>query len=101
MTVAQPVASRQFLQWKQWPKTYREPTHEEWLAEVLALQKRCAAQQLLLNPSGYRVGGSDLPMPSEWLAGFLSRQSLSEDDIEHLRALAEMADQISAKAKAS
>jgi len=32
--VAQPPASQQYGDWKKWPGTYREPTHEEWLLEV-------------------------------------------------------------------
>lgn len=32
--VSQPPASEQYADWKKYPNTYREPTHEEWLLEV-------------------------------------------------------------------
>ena len=45
MSDGQPVASVQYADWKRWPKTYREPTSEEWLAEVTAANARAEALQ--------------------------------------------------------
>ena len=32
----QPNASTQYKDWKEFPKTYAEPKHEDWLAEISA-----------------------------------------------------------------
>lgn len=34
MSVSQPQASEQYERWKKYPKTYAEPTHEDWLREL-------------------------------------------------------------------
>lgn len=38
MPEGQPNASTQYENWKEFPKSCREPTHEEWLAEVNVLK---------------------------------------------------------------
>lgn len=49
---SQPPASEQYASWKRWPKTYREPTHEEWNRQVLYLQRELErAQQNRLLPA--------------------------------------------------
>ncbi|HSW62195.1 MAG TPA: hypothetical protein VLH56_02570 [Dissulfurispiraceae bacterium] len=35
----QPNASIQYADWKKYPETYKEPTHEDWLAEIAALNE--------------------------------------------------------------
>lgn len=37
MCVEQPNASTQYEDWKKYPETYKEPTNEDWLAEIAAL----------------------------------------------------------------
>lgn len=41
MSAGQPNAYEQYLDWKKWPSTYREPTHEEWLVTL----KNAVAQE--------------------------------------------------------
>ena len=33
----QPNASTQWADWEKYPNTYKEPTHEDWIAEIAAL----------------------------------------------------------------
>lgn len=37
MTAASPWASSQYMQSLTWPETFRQPTHDEWMAEVTYL----------------------------------------------------------------
>lgn len=43
--VQQPGARLQYADWKRWPKTYREPTHDEWVRDYDSLTADLAAAQ--------------------------------------------------------
>ena len=43
--VQQPGARLQYADWKRWPKTYREPTDDEWLRDYDSLTADLAAAQ--------------------------------------------------------
>ncbi len=65
MPEGQPNASTQYEDWKEFPKSCREPTHEEWLEEVNVL-KSCRDHWKNSYYATHKIIGKILDFYSLW-----------------------------------
>ena len=52
---SQPLASIQYEDWKKWPKTFKEPTHEDWINEICLLKSENAELKSELETERVRL----------------------------------------------